>query len=115
MVPGRSSTICRVASRPVDARQVDVHEDELGLALERRRDRLLAGRRLGDDLEAGGERDDGPGDVPKRRLVVHDQHSDGRGAFDHGLLGLHLIIVSPATWAAQRAPTRAGSGASPLT
>ncbi len=37
----------------VDAREVDVHQDELRPAVERRGDRCLAGRGLRDHLEAG--------------------------------------------------------------
>ena len=61
---------------PVDARQMDVHEDEIRLEGLDHLDCRLAGLGLADHLEAGRHRDDRPRRLAEGRLVVRDQDAD---------------------------------------
>jgi hypothetical protein len=67
----------------VDAGQVHVHEDEIGLQLARPVDRILARLRLAGDLEPLGRLDDHPSRHPERLLIVDDEHP-------YGHAGMHL-------------------------
>jgi len=113
MVSGRASMIRVVASSPLMPGRLMSINTSWGRRSSAAATASSPGGRLGDDLESGRKLDDGSGDVPERGLVVHDQHSDGRGCFDHSLLGLHLIMLASARAAAQRARPHADGGASP--
>ena len=70
---------------PVDAREVDVHQDQVWLELGRRRDRLLTRCDSPDDREALGRFHDDRHRAPERVLVVDDQHLYlGARDFGHG-------------------------------
>ena len=62
---------------PVDPRQVDVHQHEIGVQVVRHRYRVLAGLRFTHDLEAVGELHDHARGDPEGLLVVHDEHPNG--------------------------------------
>jgi len=61
---------------PADAREVDVHQDQVRLELGRRGDRLLTRCDSPDDDEAVGRVHDDRHRAPVRVLVVDDQHPD---------------------------------------
>ena len=58
---------------PVEHRHVDVHQHDVGLELERRRDRLAAVRGLADDLDLAIVREHRPQQLARLRRVVADQ------------------------------------------
>ena len=66
---------CRIEA--VDPGQVHVHEDEVRRELARKRDGILAGLGLADDIEPLRRLDDQSGRHAERLLVVHYQHTNG--------------------------------------
>src|ERR1700694_1055398 len=58
----------------VDARQVHIHQDEVGVQALAGLDRSLAGLGFGHDLEDIRRLDHRPRPLPKRRLIIDDQY-----------------------------------------
>ena len=78
---------------PVDARQVDVHQHQVGCQGGRHGDGVLARLGLAHDLEAVRGLHDHAGGHPEGLLVIHDQHSNGHLIFKRPTRPLRMPVV----------------------
>src|SRR5207247_7188183 len=93
-----------------DARQVHVHQHQVGPQLASELHRRLAGLGLTDHLEAVGRLDHSVRGHSKRRLVVDDENSY-RHAFkfeDRSTCGARARVPAPPLLGAPPSPTRWG-------
>ena len=106
--PGRDDAPRRLDA--VKPRHPDVHQDDIGLVLKHRRDRLLTVGGLGQHVDARRLEDE-PEAAPHQRLVVGDHH--GHRTLDRAASGHDAVPAGMAARTCQPPPGRGPAASSP--